>query len=544
MRERLRQKSVPVWLSMRLAVLLGLFAHTTSLVSDNSPTTWTPPPQYALGTYNHKAMYLVDISVGSNGQTFRVLVDTGSSTLVLPADSCKDEACVNHHRFAAADSATSEPTNRTLMIGFGLGKVQGHIFKDEVCMPSGSSVPLTEVFLQANVGSCAKMAFLVANTESADFSKVPYDGILGLGLDDPNVKGNDFSFLRQLVVAGKLSSPTFALHLGNDGQSSLSLGGADESQLANGQMSWWDLSSYANGYWQFSACDITLNGVPQNFGRIEVAVDSGTSLLAADGDLKGWLQQKLRLDGQDGCTSINQMPRLGLKRHDGSSLELLPSDYVDQSDGACTLALMPKFQSVNGQRLILGDSFLRRYVVLFDRDNKRLGFGVSADDDNGPQLVEALFPSSDQPKSACEDHQLNSAFSGFVNDIVDDGGFQQAINEQSQKDHASAGVGPEEVKVARLVTTSEPEHAVSSETGSSPGSESLVATASKAQAGAAPPTSTDASSLGNDYLSYLKLVQLHSPRRSSTRMDNLMPNSRHAGSQGKVITVPLQRSIL
>lgn len=489
---------------MKRTLLLGLFAQSTLLIRGNTPAAWTPPPNYSLYTSNHKVMYLADISVGSSGQAFRVLVDTGSSVLVLPAKSCITDACMNHHRFAAADSTTAEQSNRTLAIGFGLGKVEGHVFKDQVCLPTGNSASLTEVFLQASVASCAKTAFLASDTESTDFANAPYDGIFGLGLDSG--EGDDFSFLKQLVVASKISSTTFALHLGNDGQSSLSLGGVDESQLASGRTSWWDLSSYANGYWQFSACDITLDGVPQNFGRIEVAVDSGTSLLAADDDLKGWLHQKLQLEGRDGCTNVDRMPRVGLIRHDGSSLELFPSDYVDQTDGACSLAIMPNFQAVNGQRLILGDSFLRRYVTLFDRDNKRLGFGVSVDDDNAPQLVEALFPTSAPTSSACEDHQLNKAFSNFAEDLVDEGGFQQELTEQATQVTAIPAKHAKE-KVEAIISTS---------------------------------SGTERSSSGNQYLSYLKLVQLHGLDNSETQMD-VQKKGQAGSSGGRVIKVPLQR---
>lgn len=374
-------------------VLFADFANGARLL-DAPITPWTPPPEYMTGTHGHKTMYLADVSVGSGGQTFKVLVDTGSSALVLPSESCNDKACTVHHRFGASKSSSAKDTKHTLMIGFGMGQVKGRVYEDQVCLSAqGNTASLNEVFLQvSDEGSCAKMDLLVADTESDELASLPADGILGLGLDDPQVGGPEYSFLQQLVSAGKLSSSTFALHLSNSGDSALTLGGVDESALQGGQVSWWKLSPVSNGYWQFSASDLTLDGVPQNFGEIEIAVDSGTSLLAADGDMKNWMQQHLQLTGNDGCGNVNNMPKVGLRRHDGTTLLLLPSDYVDESEGTCTLAIMPGFHSVNGQRLILGDSFLRRYVTVFDRDNARIGFGVAAGDEHSPQLMQGLFP--------------------------------------------------------------------------------------------------------------------------------------------------------
>jgi hypothetical protein len=42
--------------------------------------------------------------------------------------------------------------------------------------------------------------------------------------------------------------------------------------------------------------------------------------------------------------------------------------------------------------MILGDSFLRRFTTSFDLRQRRLGFGVSASEDLGMELAEALFP--------------------------------------------------------------------------------------------------------------------------------------------------------
>jgi len=372
-------------------------------------TAWTPPPDYALKTVGHKTMYLADVSVGANGQAFRMLVDTGSPLVILPGSGCKQ--CKHHF-----DTRVARPVNQTASVKFGLGEVSGHLFEDTVCLrtPQGSA-QLTEVgFLQrvahakrrSKVGvisdnafdsasACAKMSFLVADQESADFAEQPFDGILGLGPESSSdVQASSgatgFSFLSQLVANGVTHGTAFALRLTNSGASQLFLDGIDETSFAGGRAVWVPLSPVADGFWQFTVQDMTLDNHAQEFGSFQVAVDSGTSLLAADEELAQWFRQHLL---PKNCDDVDHLPKLGLRISGGSILSLLPADYIDQTDGKCDLALMPSnLQSANGQRLVLGDSFLHRYTTIFDRQNLRMGFGVAADDSMANQMLPAMFP--------------------------------------------------------------------------------------------------------------------------------------------------------
>jgi len=274
--------------------------------------------------------------------------------------------------------------------------------------------------------------------------------------------GAGFSFLSQLMANGATHDTAFALRLSNSGSSQLLLGDTSESNLAGGRAVWVPLSPAADGYWQFSVQDLTLDGQSQQFGGLQVAVDSGTSLLAADDDLRDWLREHLL---PKDCNDVDHLPKLGLRVRGGSILSILPADYVDQTDGKCSLALMPgKLQSVGGQRLVLGDSFMRRYTTIFDRQNQRLGFGVAADDSMAKELLPAMFPdptttmapattagplppehldySRDQfvivttrpPPTAAElqaEHQqedLSHAFSGLGDDLA--GSFESAISHE------------------------------------------------------------------------------------------------------------------
>lgn len=504
---------------------------------------WTPPPEYGLGTAGHKTMYLLDLAVGPDAQQFKVLVDTGSSMLLLPSPDCQSSACTKHPRLSGG-----EKTAQTIGIGFAWGKAQGHIWKEKVCLASsGGSESLTEVgFLQRSSStarerdegaSCADMGVLAVDQESDDLASAPFDGILGLGLRDTAVQ-ESCSFLDQLQAEGKASSTNFALRLSNSGDSELVLGSVDEDSFARSRALYVPLSVSAGSYWQFSVLDLSINGKPAQLGGLEVVVDSGTSLLAADENLKGWMKEHLT---PKNCDAVNDLPWIGLQISNEVSIPILPSDYVDRENGECGLALMPgQFSGVNYQRLVLGDSFMRRYTTIFDRANRRIGFGIDAQDENKALLTQAMFPAATTTTTTTthgeavdlnlkyssfstatttapptpeeeRENELNSAFTG-VGDL--DGDFKKDLQRQQQAVKGHATSAAEDV-AADISNSATPESFSSAPrtpqdaTTTTPSEEDLAKPAALAADAADAPH--------NSYLDALKLVQVGSSDRPARR---------------------------
>merc|ERR1719183_887569 len=99
-----------------------------------------------------KTSYSGEISVGSpQRQEFRVVFDTGSGHVVLPAVECGSESCLLHRRYnmAASKSAALVNVDGTVVapgdyadqatIGFGTGEITGEFVKDRVCLGSADS---------------------------------------------------------------------------------------------------------------------------------------------------------------------------------------------------------------------------------------------------------------------------------------------------------------------------------------------------------------------------------------------------------------------
>merc|ERR1719498_302983 len=98
----------PLLLAVAFAACSGAAARGRRSSQKEDPTAltpWTPPPEYALKTTGHKTMYLADVSIGGNGQTFRLLVDTGSPLVIVPGSGCSKRS--NHF-----DTSGSKPGNR------------------------------------------------------------------------------------------------------------------------------------------------------------------------------------------------------------------------------------------------------------------------------------------------------------------------------------------------------------------------------------------------------------------------------------------------
>ncbi|VDM54859.1 unnamed protein product [Angiostrongylus costaricensis] len=150
--------------------------------------------------------YLVNITVGTPGQNFSLLLDTGSSSLWVIDISCNTKACYSlspeRRRFNSSTSSTFSTQNRTLFIGYDFGSCNGRIATDTVSF----------------AGICK---FLDAESLSDDFTYMPYDGILGLGWPAVSV-GNITPPMQNLLPA--LDAPLFTVWL--ERQINVSYGGA------------------------------------------------------------------------------------------------------------------------------------------------------------------------------------------------------------------------------------------------------------------------------------------------------------------------------
>jgi len=328
--------------------------------------------------HSQSSEYYGQVIVGSPPQKFMVVFDTGSGNLLLPSKECVDEACTSHKRFDSALSATAmqvayadqpntpvagDGSRDVVTITFGTGEMSGVYIRDNVCLGSGDI--------------CCKANFVAATEESDEpFSLVPFDGILGLSLPEM-AEGPAFSVLDRLVESGVLDQSLFGVFFGNDGETSeITFGSYKQDQMAT-ELFWAPVT--IPGYWQVAMDDITLDnknlGLCSGQHKCQVAVDTGTSLLAGPTEVVNALVEKLQV--ADDCSNLQSLPDLGFIVGD-HILNLKPEDYVAETSDRCSVGLMSlDIPPPKGPLFIFGDPFLRKYYTVYDRQKMRVGFALA-----------------------------------------------------------------------------------------------------------------------------------------------------------------------
>jgi len=333
----------------------------------------------ASSTEAHASEYYGHITLGTPPQEFQVVFDTGSGNLLIPSKQCKDEACTSHKRFDAGASTTSQDIafadnpdkvvdhggdRDVVTITFGTGDISGVFVKDNIC-----------------IGSICTHGNFVAATEESDepFSLVPFDGIFGLSLPQMS-EAPHFNILDCMIRDGVLKQNLFSVFFGatDDEDSEISFGEYRHARMAS-DIFWVPVSN--PGYWQVEMLDITIRGERQNLcqGDCQVAVDTGTSLMAGPTDIINTLTDRLGVAND--CSNFSKLPLLGFVVG-GHILSLKPEDYVDKGDDAkdgCSVALMTlDIPPPKGPLFIFGDPFLRKYYTVYNREELKVGFALAA----------------------------------------------------------------------------------------------------------------------------------------------------------------------
>jgi hypothetical protein len=312
----------------------------------------------------HKTAYWGTIELGTPPQEFKVIFDTGSGNLIVPAKSCDMAGCNPHKKYSPKDSSSAaaivnERGESSTEISFGTGDISGDYFQDKFCIAKDL---------------CTNVRFVAASQQSAEpFSETPFDGILGLGFNDLSM-GQHFNILDELNSNGQLPMGTFAVYLTDDANSEITFGGYKTEKVAS-DIVW--AKVVRESYWQVGVDDITFNNVATGLcrGGCQVAVDTGTSMLAGPSDLVEQLTAKL--GAKDDCSNFDQLPSIGFKVRN-KVLNLAPEDYMDNSDGECSFSIMSlDVPPPKGPLFIFGDPFLRRFVTIYDKRGPRVGFAVA-----------------------------------------------------------------------------------------------------------------------------------------------------------------------
>jgi cathepsin D len=324
------------------------------------------------------SQYVGKIGVGTPAQYFDVIFDTGSSNLWINSVDCQDEACVIHHQFDHDRSNTYHTVDMTMDVQFGTGRIEGRLAQDDFTLGPVKVKRQTFGEITSEIGDV--------------FLQGKFDGILGLSF--PALSAADYTPVFDNIIGQHLLTPNmFSFYYSQlPKQSSAIVLGHPNSKLYSGQMRFIEVAKPF--YWELKMKDIAINGRRQNVcpeNGCKLVVDTGTSLLTGPRSHISKLLHDIHVSPAD-CHDVSHLPTLTYiisDSHGDHEFTLEPEWYVlkslNRAHNGRPRYCKPGFMALDvpaprGPLWILGDTFMRKWYTVFNRDSNSIGFALARHD--------------------------------------------------------------------------------------------------------------------------------------------------------------------
>jgi hypothetical protein len=319
-----------------------------------------------------QAAYSLPVFIGTPGQAFDVLIDTGSSVspkqwLWVPSIACV--TCpASQSKFKSSSSSTYTTEGKVKDIVYESGSCQGTLSYDTV---------LTG---QNTTAVAQHQGFVLVTGENVALQSTDIDGVLGLAF--ASLSDGVSTFVQSLATQKQISSAMFSIFLSNiedsNTTSNIIFGGYDLAEYAAGKseadVKYIDVITTS---WQ-----VRLRKVQLGHSNIDTVVkyavlDTGTSLLLAPTADYSYIVKKLKDEYTETivndnlafeCDSTSDMP--GITFQLGSyDFELSAASIFYYESSLCYLLI----DSSSVSHWVLGDVFLREYYVIYDMAHEQVG---------------------------------------------------------------------------------------------------------------------------------------------------------------------------
>ncbi|KAG8641173.1 aspartic proteinase nepenthesin-1 isoform X2 [Manihot esculenta] len=384
-------------------------------------------PYARMGLYDDLLLngyYTTRLWIGTPPQKFAVIVDTGSTITYVPCSSC--EQCGKHQdpKFQPELSVSYQPVKCNIDCTCDDENVQCVYDRQYAEMSASSGVLGEDIISFGNQSELApqRAVFGCENLETGDIYSQHADGIMGLGR-------GDLSIVDQLVEKGVISDSFSLCYGGMDiGGGAMVLGGISPPS----DMVFTDSDPVRSPYYNIDLKEIHVAGkrLPLNpsvfDGRHGTVLDSGTTYAylpeTAFAAFKDAFMKELNALKQirgpdpnynDICFSgapsdvsqlSNTFPPIDMVFGNGKLLSLSPENYLFRHSKVRGAYCLGVFQNGHDPTTLLGGIIARNTLVMYDRENSKMGFWKT----NCSELWERLHRTGAPAPSSSASNRTNS----------------------------------------------------------------------------------------------------------------------------------------
>ncbi|KAI8882287.1 acid protease, partial [Backusella circina FSU 941] len=327
--------------------------------------------------------YLVDISVGTPPQPFKLLLDTGSSSTWVPVQECGSACGYPKNSLQPHKSSTFHESNLRFHIKYGDGFAKGYYVTDNISI---------------NNITVKNANFVVSDSNDGELTDSGADGILGLGPDTLSTFNNkDRKIIPTLVTSmfdnRLIDKNVFSIYfkpVTNQGfknkriNGELVFGGVEEKHI-KGPVTYAPITKNKKfkDYWAVDCTKIKVGQHTKRYRKgITAIVDTGSTMLFLPQEIIREVFKNVSglhkdFNGQYTvpCKSHN-LPDITMTigKHDYT---LKPEHYVitsgalSYSEETCYTYLHASPSFVD---MIIGYAFLQQHLTVYDNENHRVGF--------------------------------------------------------------------------------------------------------------------------------------------------------------------------
>ncbi|MEM7352173.1 MAG: pepsin-like aspartic protease [Acidobacteriota bacterium] len=311
--------------------------------------------------------YTMALQAGTLAQSFDVVVDTGSANLILLGDSALCDNCADAvgQSYDPSKSSTAQLGETTFSVHYGEGSLEAREVSDKVALGSLSPIDYNFAVMTHQAG--------IHNTLGVTYKAVAQP------------QGKPLTpYLDELVQQTGMADE-FSMLLCIEGQSKITFGASDV-----------EVSNYTDiveeKWYVVAPSKMQVKG-GKRLGKFSAraVVDSGTTELLVPASMNAKIlralqpvAQKNNLDlshalFETSAEVIAQFPVLQvvIENSEGQkiNLDIAPQTYFGK---VATVGYRLLISVMNTGQVILGEVFMQNYHVVFDRANKRIGFGSNA----------------------------------------------------------------------------------------------------------------------------------------------------------------------